>query len=105
MSEMREWQPEDLPRLVEAIREFETKLPGWWWSVGACSVSRDASCGPDRHGPDAHLLGSRNAFEEGFHCDDRDGSLADALLDVMEQALTAKAALNPASSAAKGMEG
>jgi hypothetical protein len=74
------------------IIEFERQLPGWWWRVGTCSVSRHASCGPDRAGPDAHLLEIR-LFDAGFDCDDyREGStLAGALLDVMSQALKAKA--------------
>ena len=84
------WNQTDGASLVAAIAQFETRLPGWWWSVGACSVSRDASCGPDLTGPDKALLMVRR-FDEGFHADLRDGSLADALRDVMEQALAAKA--------------
>ena len=50
------------------IDAFEREVPGWWWSVGSCSVSRDASCGPDRNGPDADLL-PLPEFDEGFHHD------------------------------------
>jgi hypothetical protein len=39
-------KPTDGNDLAAAIREFETALPGWWWSVGSCSLTRDASCGP-----------------------------------------------------------
>ena len=87
-----------IPSLAEAIAKFEATLPGWWWSTGTCSISRDASCGPDRNGRDGYLLflDDRDAaklFDEGFHADlDEEGStVAEALLDVMAQALEAKA--------------
>ena len=85
------WQPTDNSDLSAAICEFEAVLPGWWWSVGACSISRDASCGPDIHGPDASLLttGGR-MFDNGFHYDDPEGTLASSLRRVMEMALQAK---------------
>lgn len=79
--------------LAEAIRLFELRLPGWWWSVGACSVSRDASCDPDRNGPDAHLLEIKE-FDEGFHHDDLRGDVAGSLRIVMNKALEAKARHN-----------
>lgn len=79
----------DTDDLSAAIQEFEAALPGWWFSLGACSVSRDASCGPDRRGMDAKLLEERQ-FDDGFHCDDADGSLASSLRDVMRQALIAR---------------
>ena len=28
-----------------AVAEFEKRLPGFWWSVGQCSVGAHASCG------------------------------------------------------------
>jgi hypothetical protein len=78
----------DRSDLSDAIVALETALPGWWWSVCVCSRSRDASCGPDMAGPDADLLTNR-LFDDGFHCD-CDGTLADALRDVMEQAVDAR---------------
>lgn len=83
--------PTDLEALAAQVREFEEKLPGWWFTMGTCSVSRDASCGPDRTGPDGDLL-KEKLFDEGFHCDDREGSIADALRTVMNEALEARAA-------------
>lgn len=77
--------------LAAAIMEFERRLPGWWWSVGSCSVSRNASCGPDRNGPDAHLLQHRE-FDECFHHDGA-GDVTDSLRLVMEYALKRRAAL------------
>ncbi len=82
----------DTADLAAAISEFQSALPGWWFSVATCSVSRDASCGPDRQGPDAALLEIR-LFDSGFHVDLRDGSTAQALRNVMNQALAAKAIL------------
>lgn len=79
----------DTDDLAAAIKEFETALPGWWFSVCVCSRTRDASCGPDASGPDYRLLTNRE-FDEGFHCDDADGTLASSLRDVMRQALDAK---------------
>lgn len=39
---------------------------GWWWTVGACSVSCHASVGPDMaHNPREVL----DAFDGGFHTD------------------------------------
>ena len=81
----------DTADLSAAIREFEAALPGWWWSVCVCSVSRDASCAPDRAGPDAALL-DLDQFDAGFHRDDKrpNATLANSLREVMRQALAAK---------------
>lgn len=81
---------QDATELAKAIAEFEEKLPGWWWSVGSCSVSRDASCGPDRNGPDAHLLTLRE-FDDGFHHDDQEGTCAESLRLIMNWAIHRKA--------------
>lgn len=80
----------DAAALAIAIAEFETALPGWWWSVGSCSLTRDASCGPDRAGPDAALLAIR-LFDDGFHHDDAAGDVAGSLRIVMAAALAARA--------------
>lgn len=78
----------DTADLSKTIMEFETALPGWWWSICVCSRTRDASCGPDLAGPD-YLLLSNAVFDAGFHAA-VDGTLAEALRDVMAQALHAK---------------
>ena len=90
-----------LTDLQAAIIEFEKALPGWWYSLGICSVSRDASCGPDPNGPDAALLKIRK-FDSGYHCDDHhpDSTMADALRNVMAQALEAKARVSEIGSVA-----
>lgn len=83
--------PVDVPALGAMILKFQAALPGWWFKFGTCSVSRDASCGPDRHGPDAYLLDIKErTFDDGFHEDDREGGLAAALQTVLDLALAAK---------------
>lgn len=54
--------------LTEAIRRFHILLPGWWFSVGLCHVSADATVAPDRAGCDADLLKMR-FFDSGFSAD------------------------------------
>lgn len=75
-----------------AIEAFKQELPGWWFTVGECSVSADASCGPDRTGPDAALLANR-LFDDGFHADlPQPASMAEALANVTAQAIEARRA-------------
>jgi hypothetical protein len=75
-----------------AIAQFKATLPGWWYTIGDCSVSCDASCGPDVSGPDATLLRSHpDVFDGGFHADlPQPSTVVSALLDVMDQALEAR---------------
>ena len=73
-----------------AIKEFERALPGFWWSVGQCSVGAHASCAVDGRGDQAHLIEhvkGGDPLDSGFHADTIGGSPADALRDVMNQAL------------------
>jgi len=78
--------------LFKAICEFRGELPGWWFTVGECSVSADASCGPDRAGPDADLLKDRT-FDDGFHADlPQPASMADALRRVTAIAIETRSA-------------
>ena len=86
--------------LIAAIKEFEAVLPGWWWTLGSCGVTRDASCGPPRAscGPDYSSPDVDKTelkfFDNGFHCDDSNGTVASSLRSVMHQALEAKAELS-----------
>ena len=75
---------------AEAVAEFERQLPGFWWSVGQCSVGAHASCAVDGRGSQADLLDGVQAghpYDAGFHCDIHGGSPSDALRNVMTQAL------------------
>lgn len=78
--------------LASVIAAFRRELPGWWFTVGECSVSADASCGPDRTGPDRALLANR-VFDEGFHADlPQPATMAEALATVTAQAIEARRA-------------
>ncbi len=57
-------------------------LPGWWWSMGDCSVSADSTLGPDNAGPDADLLTKRDrTFDEGFQLDVRKGHVCLSMIE------------------------
>lgn len=80
----------DTDDFAAAVREFEQKLPGFWWSVGQCSIGAHASCAVDGKGDQAALLDGIKAgdpLDSGFHADTHGGSPAEALRDVMMQAL------------------
>jgi len=71
-------------------------LPDWWLSTCLCSLSGDASCGPDYNGPARERLLREfpvARFDDGFHVDLRPGDgwhrCAYAILHVMIQALIA----------------
>lgn len=79
--------PQDL---AHAVAEFEVALPGFWWSIGQCSVGAHASCAVDGKGVQAHLIDGIKAghpYDSGFHCDTSGGTPAEALRDVLMQAL------------------
>lgn len=80
----------DTADFAAAITEFEAALPGFWWSAGQCSVGAHASCAVDGNGDQKDLLDGVKAggpFDSGFHADTNGGSPAEALRDVMTQAL------------------
>lgn len=80
----------DIADFAAAIKEFEAALPGFWWSAGQCSVGAHASCAVDGKGSQSALLENiefNNPLDSGFHCDTNGGSPAEALRDVMQQAL------------------
>ena len=62
--------PHDCHTGIEsAIAEFRTRLPGWWYSLGECQVSCDASCAPTSHSGDTALIALDERFNSGFHAD------------------------------------
>lgn len=80
----------DVAEMAKAVAAFEAELPGWWWSVGMCSVGAHASCAVDGNGPAAHMLDAVKAghpYDAGFHRDTQRGAPHEALSDVMKQAL------------------
>lgn len=89
---MTDWLTKPQPDLEATILEFKQKLPGWWYSIGECQVSCDASCAPTTESPDINLIDRDSAFDSGFHVDlHQPSTLAEALRYVMERALEAKA--------------
>lgn len=80
----------DAAELAKAVSEFEAALPGFWWSVGQCSVGAHASCAVDGSGVQADLLDGVKAghpYDGGFHVDTNGGSPAEALRAVMRSAV------------------
>jgi hypothetical protein len=91
------WTVEDqVGDLPAAIAYFHSKLPGWWFSVGACHVTADASVAPDTAGSDDWLFrtGDEDAerfFDEGFHADlYPPATMADALIRATDLAYAAR---------------
>lgn len=84
------WQTSPPNNLEEAIIRFKRDLPGWWFRVGECQVSCDATCAPTRESPHIGLVRPNNQFDSGFDADlSQPSSLAEALDDVRQQALAA----------------
>lgn len=84
------WKVRPVEGLEAAIATFKATLPGWWYSVGECQVSADASCGPTRESPHIKLIQRDRRFDDGFHADlPQPSTMAAALMDVMSQALEA----------------
>lgn len=85
-----DWKIAPATNLEQAIAEFKATLPGWWFSVGECQVSCDASCAPTQESLHVVLAESGNPFDCGFHADlCQPSTLAEALRNVMAQALIA----------------
>lgn len=82
--------------LEAAIAYFHARLPGWWFSVGACHVTADASVCPDTAGLDEWLFqtGDNDVtkfFDEGFHADlYPPATMADALVRATHLAVAAR---------------
>lgn len=91
---MADWKTSPATDLEAAIAEFKAALPGWWFSVGECQVSCDASCAPTPESEHIALVEVGNAFDHGSHADlAQPSTLAAALRDVQRQALEALAAV------------
>ena len=91
---MTDWRTRPADGLEQAIAEFKAALPGYWFTVGECQVSADASCAPTRESPDIAYAIDFPEFDSGFHADlPQPATMADALRDVMVQAIAAKARL------------
>lgn len=85
--------PDDCHSGIEnVIARFKRDLPGWWYSLGECQVSCDASCAPTSESGDIALIPQDDRFNSGFHVDvPQPSKLSSALLIVLHAALAAKA--------------
>lgn len=73
------------------IARFKQALPGWWYSLGECEKSCDASCAPTRESEDIALIPWDDRFNSGFHHDrPQPSTLAEALMVVMMNAVAAR---------------
>lgn len=73
--------------LSQAIAYFKDKLPGWWFTVGECSVSCDATVGPDVAYCPKWML---DAFDDGLDCDlYQPSTIAQALMGATDLAVEA----------------
>ena len=81
------WTTALQPDLEATIAAFKSEFPGWWYSVGECQLSCDASCAPTGDSIDINRIDLDDRFDAGFHADlPQPSTLADALRDVMKQA-------------------
>lgn len=85
-----DWRTTAPDGIENAIKAFKAALPGWWFTVGECQVSADASCGPTRESEHIKLVEKDRRFDDGFHADlPQPNTMANALANVMQQALAA----------------
>jgi hypothetical protein len=69
---------------LKALAAFKEKYPSWWFTIGVCDLTRDFSTAPQERSPEAEFIVIGNDFDCGFHCD-HEGSIADAIRNVMDQ--------------------
>lgn len=82
-----DWKTAPADGLERAIVQFKAALPGWWFTVGECQVSADASCGPTRESDHIKYIARDRRFDDGFHADlPMPATMADALHSVMADA-------------------
>lgn len=87
---MSEWPADCHTGIEQAIVRFKRDLPGWWYSLGECQVSCDASCAPTALSEHIVLIPRDGRFNDGFHADlPQPSTLAEALDTVRRDALEA----------------
>lgn len=88
--------------LERAIRQFRHTLPNWWFSVGECDISCDASIAPMKASPDIDMIPFDHRFNDGFHVDlPQPSTLADALREAIIDAKEAIIAFHEQDSCAR----
>lgn len=87
---MTAWHTTPATDLEAAIARLKADLPGWWFTVGECQVSCDATVGPTRESEHIALAERGNDFDGGFSVDlAQPATLAQALDCAREDALAA----------------
>lgn len=70
-------------RDLEALQDFLTLYPTWWYRLGYCDHSRDFTCAPQTKSPEIKYANPGNEFDTGFSCDHK-GDFADAIYETMK---------------------
>ncbi len=100
---MTDWKQKPQTDLEAAIAEFKAALPGWCYSICECQVSCDASCAPTTETDDIDLIRFNPDFDSGFYAYlSQPSTLAEALRNVMGQAMDAKAKVSTHQPDTKG---
>jgi len=74
----------------EALQDFTSSYPTWWWKIGYCTLTRDFDAAPQAHSPEMKLSEhAGDIWDNGFSCDSS-GTIADAIYNVMDQIEKAK---------------
>lgn len=90
----KDWISKSQPDLESAIAAFKAEFPGWYYMLGECQVSCDATIAPTTDSEDIALIPMDERFDSGFSVDLRQPStLAQALLHVALEARDAKVKL------------
>jgi hypothetical protein len=95
----------------QALARFKAEFPGWWWKVGECRISCDATIALDKHDvgrdgdhPDGDLVCYRT-FDDGFEVDlPQPSTIVQALLHVMNKACIARQEFRAGTEVAAVME-
>lgn len=90
----KDWITKPQPDLESAIASFKAEFPGWYYTLGECQVSCDATIAPTTDSGDISLIPQDARFDSGFSVDLRQpATLAQALMVVALEARDAKAKL------------
>lgn len=65
-----------------SLKSFLEKYPTWWYRIGVCDLTRDFTCAPQLHSPEAKYIKIDNIWDNGFDCM-HNGSIADAIRQVI----------------------
>jgi len=84
------------PTDIRMLDRFIDAYPNWWYKIGVCDLTRDFDCAPQGDAKEAKWIEPGNIWDDRFSCD-HEGTVADAIADVMAQ-------ISDATERAKGVE-